>query len=310
MINYPKITVITPSYNQGAFIEDTILSVINQNYPNLEYIIIDGGSTDNTVDVIKKYSDKITYWISESDTGQSNAINKALKIATGDLINWINSDDQLEEKALFDIADLYLKNPNCSLFIGQTVFYSDKMNYGKGGKILFQNREITFAFGQVNQPAMFYKMEAIKKMGFVNEKLHYCMDIDWWLKFLLHFNLQDIAQTDTVWAKFRLHDESKTINNPEDFKIEKNQIYKSIFSFYQLEKQDSNTSIDIRLYPEKTSLNIQSAYNYYKLWRSDELCLEKKKKEAFRYWLRVNPFKIIGTEKRRYLAIFKNLLFN
>ena len=91
---FPKITIITPSYNQGQFIEETILSVINQGYPNLEYIIMDGGSTDNTVEVIKKYSDHINYWVSEKDKGQSNAINKGLHRATGDIINWLNSDDQ------------------------------------------------------------------------------------------------------------------------------------------------------------------------------------------------------------------------
>ena len=93
VIQFPRISIITPSYNQGGYIEDTILSVINQDYPNLEYIIIDGGSTDNTVDIIQKYSDRIDYWISEKDTGQSNAINKGFRKATGDIINWINSDD-------------------------------------------------------------------------------------------------------------------------------------------------------------------------------------------------------------------------
>ncbi len=96
----PKISIITPSYNQGKFIEETILSVINQQYSNLEFIIIDGGSTDNTVDIIEKYSTQITYWVSEKDEGQSDAINKGFLKATGEIINWLNSDDYLQEVVL------------------------------------------------------------------------------------------------------------------------------------------------------------------------------------------------------------------
>lgn len=89
----PKITIITPTFNQGKFIEKSILSVLNQNYPNLEYIIIDGGSSDDTLDIIKKYENRITFWISEKDNGQSHAINKGLQKSSGDIINWLNSDD-------------------------------------------------------------------------------------------------------------------------------------------------------------------------------------------------------------------------
>ena len=94
-MKYPKITVVTPSYNQGQFIEATILSVIEQEYPNLEYLVCDGGSTDETVEILKKFSDKITWWCSEKDKGQSDAINKGMRKATGDIVCWINSDDVL-----------------------------------------------------------------------------------------------------------------------------------------------------------------------------------------------------------------------
>ena len=103
-ISYPKISIVTPSFNQGKYIEQTILSVINQNYPNLEYIIIDGGSTDETVNIIKKYEPWITYWVSEPDRGQSHAINKGIEKCTGHIFNWLNSDDWYEPNTLFDVA--------------------------------------------------------------------------------------------------------------------------------------------------------------------------------------------------------------
>jgi len=97
---FPRISVITPSYNQGHFLDQTIRSVLDQNYPNLEYIIIDGGSTDQSVEIIKKYEDQLLYWVSEPDRGQSHALNKGFARATGDILCWINSDDCLEKGAL------------------------------------------------------------------------------------------------------------------------------------------------------------------------------------------------------------------
>ena len=111
-LSYPRITVITPSFNQARYLESTILSVTTQGYPNLEYIIIDGGSTDGSVDIIKRYASKLAYWISESDNGQSHAINKGLNIATGNWICWQNSDDIFYPSTFFKIAEIIKKTPD------------------------------------------------------------------------------------------------------------------------------------------------------------------------------------------------------
>ena len=106
-MNYPKISIVTPSFNQGIFLEATIQSVLNQNYPNLEYIVIDGGSTDNSVKIIKKYEKYLSYWVSESDRGQSHAINKGFTISTGEIMGWLNSDDLYTSGALNHVANVF-----------------------------------------------------------------------------------------------------------------------------------------------------------------------------------------------------------
>ena len=115
---HPKISVITPSYNQADFLEETILSVLNQNYPNLEYIIIDGGSTDRSVEIIKKYEKHLSYWVSEKDDGQSHAINKGLQHATGEIICWLCSDDLHVSDTLYTVAELFRLNPEIALLHG------------------------------------------------------------------------------------------------------------------------------------------------------------------------------------------------
>src|SRR5882672_3579012 len=116
--SYPTISIVTPSYNQGSYLEKTILSVLDQEYPNIEYIVIDGGSTDNSVDIIKKYEKHLKYWVSEQDRGQSNAINKGFSHATGDLLAWLNSDDYYMPGALWTLATMAMANPEASAFVG------------------------------------------------------------------------------------------------------------------------------------------------------------------------------------------------
>ena len=118
-----KISIVTPSFNQGQFLESTILSVLDQDYPDLEYIIIDGGSTDNSLEVIRKYTDRISYWVSEPDEGQSHAINKGWSMATGDIIAWINADDVYCPGAFSLVAKAFENNPDAVMVIGSGSSY-------------------------------------------------------------------------------------------------------------------------------------------------------------------------------------------
>jgi glycosyltransferase involved in cell wall biosynthesis len=183
---FPKVSIITPSFNQGQFIEETILSVLNQNYKNIEYILVDGGSNDKTMDVVEKYRDKIDVVIHEKDKGQTDAINKGFRLATGSLIGWINSDDILYPDCIEKIVALANQNKKGS------IYYCSKLDrIDSEGKFLEQvNRKITnknyllHRDYSIIQQGSFYDTERVRDVNYLDEEIHYCMDLDLWLKLL------------------------------------------------------------------------------------------------------------------------------
>lgn len=216
-MNYPKITIITPSYNQGQYLEETILSVINQNYPNLEYFVVDGGSTDNSVNIIQKYADKIAWWISEKDNGQTHAINKGLARATGEIINWINSDDLLSEKSLFEVAAAF-NDPNIMCLCGPiTMFREEKRWSYPAAFARGETMQSVFGRDSFNQPGTYYRREAVARIGLPDTRLNYVMDKEWFLRYLLLYGTSNIAVTDFSLALYRFHDQTKTVADATKF---------------------------------------------------------------------------------------------
>jgi len=212
-MNYPKITIVTPSLNQGKYIEQTICSVLDQGYPNLEYIIIDGGSTDNTIDIIRKYESKITYWISEPDLGQADAINKGLSIATGSIFNWINSDDYLAPGALNFIGTYFYQNPDKYVLCGYTHCFYDEDNQTSHTYRMGIEESVTDTVINVkmNQPGTFYNLDVVTSLGLLNTSLRYVFDNELWFRFLYKYGLSRVDTCRFLFSHFRLHESSKTV---------------------------------------------------------------------------------------------------
>ncbi len=212
--NLPKITIITPSFNQGQFIEETIRSVLLQNYPNLEYIIIDGGSMDNTLEIIKKYEKFIDYWVSEADSGQANAINKGLKKATGEVFNWLNSDDYYLPNALLTIGQNFSKQPHLAVLGGREIHLLPNGNLSKptNGTVILPTLEATIVLGNCNQPPTFFRLSVVRQLGELSENLYFCMDSELWTRYLAHFGLSNTMKIDSILNVFRLHEHSKSLS--------------------------------------------------------------------------------------------------
>lgn len=221
---WPKISVITPSYNQAAFLEATIRSVLLQEYPNLEYIVIDGGSTDGSVDIIEKYDPWIDRWVSESDRGQSHALNKGFEHASGDVLAWLNSDDMYLPGALAHVARYFAEQTEADVLVGeaQKVREDGTVVYTASAPELSFDSFLRWREGEAGtynflQPACFFSRRSWEACGPLREDLHYCMDVDLWLKMVQQFQF---ASTERRLAIAKAHNQAKTTGETERTTVE------------------------------------------------------------------------------------------
>lgn len=206
---FPKISVVIPSYNQGKYLESTLLSIIEQNYPNLEIILIDGGSNDESLDIIKKYSHYLSYWQSEPDGGQSNAINVGFKKANGEILCWLNSDDSFLPNSLFHVAEVF--NKSSFGFYYSDVFLIDTV--GKKFKRIKARKTSyiaqVYGYFAIPQQASFWTPEVFRRAGPLNESNKTCMDGEFYINVLKIKNI-NIVKENIPLANFRIHPESLT----------------------------------------------------------------------------------------------------
>lgn len=211
----PKISIVTPSYNQAKFIKATIDSVLSQNYPNLEYFVIDGGSTDGTVDILRSYGKKIR-WESKKDRGQTHAINKGLKLATGEVLAYLNSDDIYLPGALKRVGEYY-KQTKADWITGDCLVIDELGNPSRGGWLirlykrflmaLYSPTTLKIADSMLPQPSTFWSRRAWERVGEFNEEYHYVMDYDYWLRLSQYYRLHDLK---VALSGFRAQAESKS----------------------------------------------------------------------------------------------------
>lgn len=217
---WPKVSIITPSYNQGQFIEETIRSILLQGYPNLEYIIMDGGSKDNSVEIIRKYEPWLTSWVSERDRGQSHAVNKGFERSTGHISAWMNSDDTYEKGALSAVVNLMVKNTDIDVVYGNVkIINENSETQAEMRSVPFHTQ--AFLYDTVHiaaQSAVFWRNDLFKQVGMVDENIKYAMDRELLIRFIeAGAKFQFIH---TILGTYRCHGESKTFGSQDESESE------------------------------------------------------------------------------------------
>jgi glycosyltransferase involved in cell wall biosynthesis len=223
--SFPLVSIVTPSFNQARFLTATMESVFNQSYPKIEYIVIDGGSTDGSVAQIEKVAHRLAYWVSESDKGQTEAINKGFARAHGEILAWLNSDDTYELDAVAQAVERLQQNPDIGLIYGEANFIDEHgRKIGRFPAAQTDYERLRRGYVHIPQQAAFWRADLWRQVGPLDEGLYFAMDYDLWLRLAKISRIKYFPNQ--VWANFRLHGDSKTIAEDDYCWTEMVQIHK------------------------------------------------------------------------------------
>jgi glycosyltransferase involved in cell wall biosynthesis len=210
----PLVSIVTPSYNQAQFLEQTIQSVIGQNYPHLEYLVVDGASTDGSQEIIQKYSHRIDWWVSEADQGQAEAINKGLLRAKGDFVAWLNSDDIYLPEAISRAVSTFIQHPSAGLVYGDVLAIDE--NSQSTNQLRYDNWSLVdlMSFRVIGQPSVFMRRSVLEQAGFLDASYHYLLDHQLWLRMA---QISEICYIPGNLSAARFHPESKNVFRAAEF---------------------------------------------------------------------------------------------
>ncbi len=281
----PLVSIVTPSLNKGQFIEETILSIKNQTYPNIEHIIVDGGSTDNTLDIIKKYDGSYNMlWLSEPDEGQSDAINKGWKMSTGEIIAYLNSDDTYMPWAVETVVEFMAGHPDIAMVYGDCNYVDEH------GEVIRQSpaseyywEDMVCGKNVIAQPSVFFRKEVLDKVGYLDTTLHYAMDLDLWVRI---GSKLEIRQVPRLLANFRLCPGTKSVAQSYRFGTDHLRIMEKLFSDPEL--------------PEGTRKLKRRAYGHAHSMVGLGFLTQHKKKEAVRHFIKsvmLDPSRMVRMNK-------------
>ncbi|MBI1855280.1 MAG: glycosyltransferase [Chloroflexi bacterium] len=209
MTDLPLVSIVTPSFNQARYLEAAIQSVLSQDYPRIEYLIVDGGSTDGSADIIRKYESKLAWWVSEKDQGQTDALNKGFARAKGGILAWLNSDDTYQLGAVAAAVKLMQADPEIGLLYGDANYINEDGNViGKFPAAQTDLPRLRRGYVHVPQQAAFFRANLWREVGPLDPSFYFAMDYDLWVRLAARSQVKYVPQT---WANFRLHTAGKTI---------------------------------------------------------------------------------------------------
>jgi glycosyltransferase involved in cell wall biosynthesis len=211
--DFPKVSIITPSFNQGRFLEATIRSVLDQDYLNIEYIIVDGGSKDDSVEIIKKYQDHLTWWVSEKDKGHADALNKGFAHASGEILAWINSDDTYFPRAISEAMAYLRENPQVGMVYGDAILIDDAgKTIGRFSSKQTDYQRLLRGSVHIPQATTFFRASLWQAVGPLDLSLFFSFDYDLWVRMA---KVSELRYVPRQWAYFRLYSRGKTIVNDD-----------------------------------------------------------------------------------------------